>query len=260
MGRCESEGITDYTLGKEYVFLQKTSSKGTQEKYYKDNYWYKIDRCGNEGMAEFLASVVLDCSNVKDYVVYERCRINGKTGCRSRNFLQHGEEFLTFQNLYSVYQGGSLMNRIAGFQDVKQRLDYVIDFVQKVTNLDVSEYVSQILSLDMLTLNEDRHFHNLGIIKTPSGYRPAPIFDNGYSLLCDYNRYYPFLTMDELVEKIDKATAYPFSGSFEMQALAAGFHMKIDYEKAFAILDEVVDSREKRILLHQMRRYEKIFF
>lgn len=259
MGRCTSKGITDYALGKEYIFLQKTSSKGTQEKYYKDNYWYKIDRCGNEGMAELLASVVLNCSNVENFVNYEQCSINGKTGCRSRNFLKHEEEFLTFQNLYSIYEGGSLTNRISEFQDVKQRMDFVIEFIRKITKIDITEYLSQILSLDMLILNEDRHFHNLGIIKTATGYRTAPVFDNGYSLLCDYNRYYPFLTMDELIEKIDTATAYPFSGSFEMQALTAGFGLKIDYSEVFSCFKDITDCREKNILIYQLNRYKKIF-
>lgn len=259
MGRCEGTEIKDYTLGKEFLFLQKTSSKGTQEKYYKDNYWYKIDRCGNEGMAEFLASVVLSYSNIKDFVSYEPCRINGKTGCRSKSFLHEGEEFLTFQNLYSIFQGGSLMNRISEFQDVKERLDFVIEFIKEITGTDVSSYLSCILSLDMLLLNEDRHFHNLGIIKTAESYRPAPIFDNGYSLLCDYNRYYPFLTTDELIERADTAAAYPFCGNFELQALAAGFRMKIDYNGLYSALEEITDCREKNILRYQMERYKNIF-
>lgn len=259
MGRCAGQGITDYSIGKEYTFLQKTSSKGTQEKYYKDSYWYKVDRCGNEGVAEFLASLVLECSSVDDFVKYDVCTINGRSGCRSANFLHNGEEFFTFQNIYSLYYGGSLINRISEYQEVERRIDFVIGFINRVTGVDVSGYLSRVLSLDMLLLNEDRHFHNLGVIRSESGYKAAPIFDNGYSLLCDYSRYPLFLKEYELEEKTTEATAYPFCGNFELQAVAAGFGLKIDYSNLFSKLSEVSHSREKSVLQYQLKRYQKIF-
>lgn len=259
MGRCAGQGIADYSIGREYTFLQKTSSKGTQEKYYKDGYWYKVDRCGNEGMAEFLASLVLECSTTDDFVEYDVCTINGRPGCRSANFLHNGEEFLTFQNIYALYHGGNLMNRISEYQDVEQRIDFVVGFITKVIGVDVSVYLSRVLSLDMLLLNEDRHFHNLGVIRAGSGYKAAPIFDNGYSLLCDYSRYPLFLTEHELEEKTTEATAYPFCGNFELQAMAAGFGLKIDYDDLSVKLGQAPDCREKAVLQYQLARYQRIF-
>ena len=40
------------------------TSDGTQIKYYKDNYWYKINSMGGEDEAEYLASGILKLINV----------------------------------------------------------------------------------------------------------------------------------------------------------------------------------------------------
>ena len=52
-------------IGNEYMVFQNGSSEGTQVKFRKDNFWYKKDSQGNEGLAEYLASGVLRYSNLK---------------------------------------------------------------------------------------------------------------------------------------------------------------------------------------------------
>ena len=56
---------------------------------------------------------------------------------------------------------------------------------------DCSEYLSQILSLDALLLNSDRHFNNTGIVINNKlvKCRTAPIFDNRAALLSNYRDY-----------------------------------------------------------------------
>ena len=83
--------IESYTLSPESLVMVQGSSKGTQPKYFENGYWYKKDSCGYEGLAEELVSKVLSCSNVKDYVEYEQCIIDGRSGCRSKNFLKENE-------------------------------------------------------------------------------------------------------------------------------------------------------------------------
>ena len=89
-------------IGNEYMVFQNGSSEGTQVKFRKDNFWYKKDSQGNEGLAEYLASGVLRYSNLKknEFVEYEMGMINGKSGCRSRNFLPNGWSVITFYRLY----------------------------------------------------------------------------------------------------------------------------------------------------------------
>lgn len=244
--------MIDYKLNKKYNM--SNCSKGVQIKYYKDNYWYKVNKKGYEGFSEFLNSILLSCSNIKNYVAYEQCSINGKKGCRSENFLKGGEEFITFQRLYAFYQGGNLYDKIYVYDDVKDRINWTLDFINSKTDLDCKEYLSQVLSLDMLTINNDRHFHNLGVIRKEEGtYRNAPIFDNGAAFLSNLTVFAPYKTIQE---NIEQTYASPFSGSFEQQALAIGINIKIDYLALKEKLDTVENCRGKNVLLLQMDRYQ----
>lgn len=50
--------------------------------------------------------------------------------------------------------------------------------MKEATGLDMKEQLSKILTFDMLILNTDRHFNNLGIIADISNnlYKNAPLF------------------------------------------------------------------------------------
>ena len=46
-------------------------------------------------------------------------------------------------------------------------------------------YMSKMLTIDALFLNEDRHTHNIAVLTNDKNeFRLAPIFDNGLSLFC----------------------------------------------------------------------------
>lgn len=99
----------------------------------------------------------------------------------------------------------------------------------------------QILTLDMLSLNTDRHFNNLGLIVDASTgvYKAAPIFDNGNSLLSDWDRF----DEETVEENLEKVYGQPFSASLEMQAREAGIGLMVDYEKLQYILEKEPVSR-----------------
>ncbi len=124
--------------------------------------------------------------------------------------------------------------------------------------IDCRAYLSRILSLDVLILNTDRHFNNLGFIlndKTNT-IREAPIFDNGSSLLSDWNR---FSNFDSIQENIEKVYGQPFSSNLGMQAAAMGIGLKIDYTKLQKLLSEEPESRALHVLQYQLKRYRHIF-
>ena len=249
--------MEEYKIDKEFLVLSAASSKGTQVKYYKDGYWYKTNNVGNEGLAEELTSKVLSCSNVDYFVQYERCKINGMLGCRSKNFLKKGNSFITFQRLYQNYVGGELNDKVKSLNSVKERYDYLVNFVKEVTGLDCSDYLRNTFSLDLLIRNPDRHFHNLGVIMSEDAtYGIAPIFDNGQGLAQNFNITPPYLTIEEKDEKLYAAS---ISGSFEAQVSAAGNILKIDYERLFDILQNYDNSIAKEFLVYQLRKYKKLF-
>ncbi len=52
-----------------------------------------------------------------------------------------------------------------------------------IVAMDGTEYLKKIFTLDRITLNEDRHLNNLAVLSQGNQFVPAPIFDNGVSLL-----------------------------------------------------------------------------
>ena len=243
--------MTDYKLSSEAMVMISGSSAGSQPKYYENGYWYKANRSGYESTSEHLCCVILSCSNVTDYVTYEACTINGRPGCRSKNFLQPDETYISFQRLYDMYTGGDLSDRIRSIRKTADRIRFVKDFVMDYSGVDCTDYLSSVLSLDLLTLNTDRHFNNLGIIvhRQNSLSRPAPVFDNGDALLSDYNRFDASLSVDE---NMALAYAQPFSSSHAAQAHEAGITLKIDKSLLQPRLQSEPASRAVEVLRKRM--------
>lgn len=247
----------DYILSPQALVMVQGSSRGTQPKYYDNGYWYKANNLGYEGLAEALISKVLACSNVKEFVDYEACTINGRPGCRSKSFTGPTESFLSFQRIYEIYCGGNLLDAVHGLRTIAERIQFAVDFIKEYTGADCSEYLSQILTLDMLTLNTDRHFNNLGVIidSEKNISRPAPIFDNGNSLLSDWER---FSAEESIEENIEKVVGQPYAANLEAQAAAAGFGLELDYHKLDEALADLPESRGLVVLRRQLDQYRNV--
>lgn len=245
--------MRDYILEDKDRITFNSTTKGTQDKYYKDGYWYKVDKNGREGLVEYLVSLTLWNSTLDEskYVKYEMCTINGKSGCRSSSFLKEDESLVTFNNLFSMLTGKEdLSNKLYAFREPKDRL-MLIKSLSSTVGLKTEEYLKVILYLDLLILNPDRHMHNIAIIKTKDGYRESLIFDNGMSLC----------TSDS------PSVGATISGSFEQQVIVFGYPLespfKIYYEELLVSLKSVEERngkcKEIDTLRNQLKLYENIF-
>lgn len=81
---------------------------------------------------------------------------------------------------------------------------------------EFGEQIRSMLVFDALIYNEDRHFGNFGILRdnhTGEIIAPAPIFDNGLSLLCYASR--TDLESYEALEEYAKTRTTPYRLSFE---------------------------------------------
>ena len=244
-------------LPAEAMVLVSGSSKGTQQKYFFDNKWYKQNRIGYEDLAEVLSTRVLMCSNIENYVPYKKCIINGKKGCLSENFLKRDEAYSSLQRLYDIYYNRELTDVVQGIGNIEDKIQYVLEFVEKATKLDIKEYLGKMFTFDMLILNTDRHFNNIGLIinSVTKQYRTAPIFDNGNALLSDIGEF-PF---DKSIEEnIEKVIGKPFYANLERQAMEIGFGLKINYQKLYKLLEKEPESRALEVLKYQLNRYEHI--
>lgn len=248
------------------------SSKGDQPKWLIKNQYYKADHMGYESLSEYLVSELLKSSNITNFVEYTPVTIkyNGKelVGCESKNFLKKGEELFTFERLHRAYTGKELYKTVRQMNDVKNRIIYTIDFIEKVTDLkNVGEYLTATAEIDMLFLNEDRHFNNLSVIRNEKNeFRLSPIFDNGLSFLSDTKIDYPLET--DIYQAISKIKAKPFSTDFDTQTdileqlYGTQLTIHTDKNQIRELIDDLTElypadiiSRVTTIVLEQMRRY-----
>ncbi|MCD7957166.1 MAG: hypothetical protein LUG93_15745 [Lachnospiraceae bacterium] len=255
--------MIDYVIDNEFFVGSQYGSLGMTNKYYKDGYWYKQNFNGTEGHSEAVCSHLLSCSNVTDYVCYEECLINGLPGCRSKSFTNEGETVVTFHRLYKMITGGELKNRVSSFDTPKERIAFVIQFIKQYTGVDCRSYLNKMLYFDMLTLDVDRHFHNLSLIQTEEGFREAPMFDFGASF---FSLKHVFPDKMPLDEKFKKMTPQPFSRDFEEQAHLLGeCEIKIDYEKVQSyVLDFLREDKKNseelcELIINQLERYRRDF-
>lgn len=251
--------MNTYNLPDNKRIFSKTITKGTQEKYFVDGYFYKVDTTINEGITEYLVTMLLQNSTLdpNTFVSYEPCIINNKFGCRSKSFLQSAsEEFVTINSLYKILTGNTdLSDYLMRFPSAKDRLNYLLDLVN-VFNIDTSAfklYLNTLVQLDMLILNTDRHVHNYGFIynNKTNTYRTAPIFDNGRSLEVNID---------------SKPIACTLSGSFEDQVITFSYPVKpcfkinyIQLKRQLGLMSEDIYEKKIALLWDNLEKYRDIF-
>lgn len=268
-------------LEKDIVATNNKSSKGNQLKWNIDNYWYKADFAGYEGLSEVLVSKMLKYSTLSDeeYVSYEPEQVKYKTtifnGCKSKNFLKNnGQQLITLERLYSNFCGESLYKSLFRIHDEKERFSFLVNQIERITGIkQFALYLNKIVTIDALTLNEDRHMHNIAVIMNMDGtYDLCPIFDQGAGLLSDTTLDYP---IDEDVYKlIDSVKAKTFSSSFdeqlEISEAFAGNSIKFTFTKSDVRLwledEQLKKMYSKKILervgtvaVDRMRKYQYLF-
>lgn len=252
------------------------TSKGNLPKWHIDDCWYKTDAFGYENLSECLISDLLKYSNIYNYVEYKMIKgiYNSelKSFSKSKNFLDENENLLTFYRLYFLETGNELSKEIYNYNEVKDRISFVVDFIANTYHLNqVGKIIASILELDMFFLNEDRHFNNFALIRDikEDTFSFAPLFDNGLSLLSDTNEYN--MSVD-VYKNMDKVNSKPFSNSFEEQCECAeslyGSVLKFTFtkndvlreiEKYRAFYSNEIIERVITIIFEQMRKYHYLF-
>ncbi len=192
MEGCESARLKNYIVDRRFLYEAKVVTQGTQKKYFDGQYYYKLDKVGNEGLCEYLAYTLLQYSDIdkKLIIEYERCTINGIPGCRSKNFLERNETFVTMDTIYRNLTGRmDLTDRLLSLQDAKKRLEFILELASDfgIDRKVYRDYLNSMMQLDLLVGNVDRHTHNYGIIvnNADGAVRLPPLFDNGRSLNTD---------------------------------------------------------------------------
>ena len=254
------------------------SSKGNQLKWEKDGIWYKADYTGYEGLAEYMVSQLLRYSTLdaKEYVLYEPEQIayadHEYLGCSSQDFREDKEwQVITAERLFRRKYNQSMYISMFRIREPEERLKFMVDQVVRMTGLsDFGQYMSKLITIDALFLNEDRHTHNIAFLWDGyDEYRYCPIFDQGASLLADTTVDYPM--EKDVIDLVGTVGAKTFSRSFEEQLDIAerlyGDTIRFRYgERDIRELlerDQVyavdVKKRVYTVLMQQRRKYQYLF-
>ncbi len=256
--------------------FNRESSKGNQLKFRKGDVWYKTDYLGYEGLVEYVVSKLLALSDLRaeEYVDYETDTVEYNdityNACRSRDFT-NGWNLITLERLFKDTYGHGLNQIIYSTPDHEDRLKILVEQVERTTGLKgFGIYMSKLLTVDALFLNEDRHTHNIAVLTNGAGdFKIAPIFDNGAGLLSDIRSDYPLSkdTMD-LISKVKPKT---FCDSFEEQLEIAeklygeNLHFSFDYKDVKIIVakaliyPEDVRQRVTDVIMEMRRKYNYLF-
>ena len=255
----------------------RQSSKGNQLKWNNNGIWYKADYTGYEGLAEYMISHLLLKSSLRqdEFVLYEPEQIRYKdavySGVKSNDFLEKDWQLITLERLFMTFFGQSLYQSIFKISDPEKRLIFLVEQVERVTNLsDFGVYMNKLFTMDAFFLNEDRHTHNIAILMNKDGrFSYSPIFDNGAGLLADTSLDYP-LGKDVYLQ-IKEVRAKTISADFDEQLglseklygnhLKFHFHAKdvSDLLDGISIYSQEEKDRVRDILLSQMKKYAYLF-
>lgn len=253
------------------------SSKGNQLKWQKDNIWYKADYTGYEGLSEYILSALLVKSSLvnDDFVLYNTEKIKYKrsffNGAKSTDFMKEGYQLITLSRLYNIRYNRDFTKDVWHIHDIKGRLSFLVEQVIRMTNLkDFGIYLSQMLTIDALFLNEDRHLHNIAVLmKYDGSFDYCPFFDHGASLLADTTMDYPLgIDVHELIPEVKaKTVCTSFDDALDAAEGLYGQHLKFDFSKtdvhrllgAEKNYDEEIKLRVEQVIYEQMRKYKYLF-
>ena len=255
----------------------RQSSKGNQLKWKKGNIWYKADHSGYEGLAEYIVSHLLQKSTLSqnEYVLYQEEQIKYKyrvfNGVKSYHFLDKVWQIITLERLFYQQYQKSLYTVLWEMKDVKKRLLFLVDIIERMTGLkDFGKYINKLFTIDALFLNEDRHMHNIAVLMNSNGdYDFCPIFDNGASVLSDTRSDYP-LNVDYRILMKDvqsKSISTDFDDQLDVSEELFGENIKFSFSakdvnellNQITIYTKEEKERVLKILEAQMYKYQYLF-
>ena len=209
-----------------------SSSKGEQEKYYdteKRSYiklpFYFDEKYWKDYMVEHLSGMIFgeDYTLGVDIVQQEIVMTNRELhAVRSKDFCHDGEQWLPMGRIYERFHV-----YVEDCRSGSERLFQLIYTAKDECGVDIVPYLTVMFIADLLLLNEDRHYNNLGLLyKADGSYAAAPLFDFGLGLFEHDTNY-----ENKSLEEID-----PFN--IRLRPLG------VDGLKALEYLVDIADNRE----------------
>lgn len=126
---------------------------------------------------EVAASKILEVLDI-EHVDYELIHEDDRPLSKCKNFITQDTEFVPANLIRNVLPKSNNENEYTHFLKCADKLEIP----------GVQEHLDNLMIIDFLIENTDRHYGNFGFIRdvnTLKFIKPAPVFDNGTSLWCD---------------------------------------------------------------------------
>ena len=204
-----------YTVNYANALSARTGTDGFQPKFLYDNDTKFIkSQCELNGylrddwMVEYIASQICLFYNINS-VVQTPCRLNivrnnkifERMGVISDNFELEGLQFISCFRLFELNDTSVNTKYYRSLSSI-DKIYFLIEKLSLYANLnyyDVANYIFGMFFVDLLVLNQDRHFHNFGVMwdTNINAYVVPKLFDFGMGLFENSNDYDDCYSLDD---------------------------------------------------------------
>lgn len=241
-------------------YLKAYETVNGRKLYYKlSNFDSEKGVVGHECVNELIVDRLLDVLNVEHLsydLVYSLINVDGKEHktylCVSKDFKEINESKISLDTYYELS---------------KENDETIMDFI--IRN-KIDNYIYQMMLVDFLIINRDRHGANIELIKKSDGsIIPSPLFDHGLSFVFSINDL-------ESLDKFDSLADIKVNNFVGSKSLVDNLKLipkdklpvlrridESDYKYIFAdlegILDEKYYSKIWDIITKRWKYYENMF-
>lgn len=242
--------MRSFKVTDENLIKTKSASDGYQPKFLYNSYFLKSQAelggyLVDDWKTEVLASRVAETLKIP-VVHQEPCEIvyQGKhrNGVYSRNYNLDGFYDISFRRLLDKYHvDDSMFNRM----NMIGKMNFLVEVLNMTgLSLDICKsYISDMLLLDVLVLNQDRHFSNFCVFTKNGQFCRALLFDNGMGMFENDTR---FFNEENYKHCLDYSYSSPYGESL-------GYTLGV-------IKNSNIVKREKLYLLKELPRFKKASF
>ena len=282
-----------FAIIEEKDLLIANTLDGVQKKYYKDNTFFKQDSSienggfnnKREGLSEELSCILLETLGLKHAEYYMTKLVlpdgNVVNTVASKNFLGENESLVSIEDITDDI---FLKEIQYGDEDIETRALKITKYIEEKTGLKgFEEHLANTIVADMILMNGDRHFGNIGLIydDKEGKYKGfSPLYDHGDALLSD--KQYDNLTSEDYDNDINSInydlSTFGMAPTEDYLAYLKSFYkrkikedgvdlrLRIKEDDLYAMEDKIFDyenkfyneekvDRTKNILIHQMDIY-----
>lgn len=210
-----------FSIGNIKILQDLVKLEGRQSKYWNNNKSYKLDdenwtQSLSESIVSTFLSVFLDESEFVEY--YNDKKKSGNYAV-SENFIPEGYQEKTFAdvlNSHGYSNFGDFFSFKDSFNNIDKEFDEILNLVKEDYCVDFKDYFMKLLAIDCITLNVDRHMGNINFfVNTNGDIKEGLIFDNGASLMSDFDAMYKnFTNKEAFIDVIETGSITFSSGNF----------------------------------------------